>query len=364
MNRDEKNMINFTVGPVMSSDEVRSIGSEQVPYFRTSEFSELMLENENLVKKFAKSGEDSRVVFLTGSGTAAMEAAVINFFDERDKVLVINGGSFGHRLEDLCKLHNVPCDVIKLEAGKTLTKENLYEYDNKGYTGLLVNIHETSTGVYYDLEMLGEFCKKNNIFFVVDAISSFLADSFDMEGMGVDVMFTGSQKALACPPGIAVMVLSEEAIKRLYNYPTKCMYLDLKDALKNGVRGQTPYTPAVGILRQIHARLKGIEEDGGVEKETERIARIAEDFRDKIKDLPFEIFSDRMSNAVTPLHPTTCSAYEIFLKLKDEYGIWICPNGGELADMVFRVGHIGALTIEDNDRLIDAFKDLQKRGIL
>ena len=105
--------------------------------------------------------------------------------------------------------------------------------------------------------------------------------------------------------------------------------------------------------------------------EQARIRCQAEDFRSKIKDLPFEIVSNSLSAALTPLHPTgvdkegkTVSAHRIFEILKDEYGIWICPNGGALADTVFRVGHIGALTPEDNDSLIAAWKDMQRRGLL
>ena len=142
------------------------------------------------------------------------------------------------------------------------------------------------------------------------------------------------------------------------------MYFDLKDALKNGERGQTPFTPAVGILRQINTRLKEVDAEGGVTAENQRIAELATDFREKIKGLPFEIVSESMSNAVTPLHPTTAKAYDIFLTLKDEYGIWVCPNGGDMRDTIFRVGHIGALTKEDNTTLVNAFKDLQKRGLM
>ena len=91
---------------------------------------------------------------------------------------------------------------------------------------------------------------------------------------------------------------------------------------------------------------------------------MAEYFRNGIKDLPFELISESLSNAVTPLHPTTASAYDIFLKLKDEYGIWICPNGGDMKDTVFRVGHIGALTKMDYDTLIEAFHDLQRKGFI
>ena len=251
-----------------------------------------------------------------------------------------------------------------MEPGRGLKKEILYEYDQKGYTGLLVNIHETSTGVYYDLDMIGAFCQKNGIFLVVDAISSFLADPLDMQQSGIGVTITGSQKALACPPGISVIVLSKEAVDRVERQPSRGLYLDLKSALKNGERGQTPFTPAVSVLLQIHARLREIKANGGVEYERKKIRAIAEDFRARIKDLPFEIAADSLSNAVTPIHPTTCSAHDIFLRLKEEYGIWICPNGGAWKDTLFRVGHIGALRKEDNDALIDAMRDLQRRGII
>lgn len=357
-------MINFTVGPVQSNDLVRSIGGEQVPYFRTPEFSKIMLENEQLMKKFSGAEEKARVVFITGSGTASMEATVANTFTEQDKVLIVNGGSFGQRFVQLCEIYEIPHTEIELDNGKALTEQHLAVYENKGYTAFMVNVHETSTGVHYDMNLISAFCRRNHLFLIVDAISSFLADEFQMQELGVDVMITGSQKALACPPGISVIVLSEKAIERVEANKPKCMYLDLKSALKNGERGQTPFTPAVGILRQIHARLKQIEADGGVEKESAKIKDLAEDFRKKIKDLPFEIVSESMSNAVTPLHPLTASAYDIFITLKDEYGIWVCPNGGELKDKVFRVGHIGALTKDDNDKLIDALKDMQKRGLI
>ena len=278
-------MLNFTVGPVMSSDEVRSIGAEQVPYFRTSEFSEKMFENEKYMLEYTKAPVGSKAVFMTCSSTGSMEAVVMNCFTKEDKVLVINGGSFGKRFADLCEIHEIPYVALELEHGKKLTRERLYEYDNQDFTGLLVNVDETSTAVLYDTMMLGEFCKKNNMFFVCDCVSSFLADPFNMEECGADA-------------------------------------------------------------------------------EVNRVAEQARDFRNKIKDLPFELVSENPANGVTSVHPTTADAYDIFLKLKDEYGIWICPNGGDMKNSIFRVGHIGALTHEDNTTLVNAFKDLQKRGII
>lgn len=359
-------MLNFTVGPVMTDEMVNLIGAEQIPYFRTIEFSELMFENERLMKKFVNAGDKSKVVFITGSGTASMEATVANVFSKQDKILVINGGSFGQRFAELCDIYQLNYDELKLNTGEALQEKHLNEYDGKGYTGLLVNIHETSTGVFYNINIISKFCKKNKVLLVVDAISSFLADPFNMKDSGVDVMITGSQKALACPPGISLIVLSERAIDKINSNVVRTLYLDLKIALKDAERGQTPFTPAVGILRQINARLKEVDKMGGVDVEIQKVSNLANNFRNSIKELPLKIVSESLSNAVTPLAPVNecVSAYEIFSILKDKYNIWVCPNGGDLKDKIFRVGHIGALTVDDNTVLVKALKDLYEKGIL
>ena len=274
-------MINFTVGPVQSSEAVRDLGAEQVPYFRTAEFSEIMLANEQLIKKFAHATDDSRVVFLTCSGSGGMEAAIMNTLSKGDKALVINGGSFGERFVELLTLHEIPFTEIKMEKGKALKPEHLAPYEGKGYTAFLFQKHETSTGVHYDAKLISDFCKRNSCFMIVDTISTFLADSFDMSDLNAGVMITGSQKALACPPGIAVMVLAPSALERIKKTKCCCQYLDLKLALKNQERGQTPWTPAVGVLRQINVRLKEIEAKGGAQSEVSRTAKLANYFRDR-----------------------------------------------------------------------------------
>ena len=356
-------MLNFTVGPVQSSEEILEIGSEQVPYFRTPEFSRIMLENEELIKKLAKAPKDAKAVFLTGSGTAAMEATVMNVLSKEDKALIINGGSFGARFVKLCQLHGVAYEELKLTTGHGFTSKDLEKYRDSGFTCALVNYHETSTGELYDLNLLSKFCKQNNMLLIVDCISAFLADEFDMKKLNADVMITGSQKALACPPGISIIILSDRAVKRVYNNESKSMYLDLKNALENAKRGQTPFTPAVSILRQINKRLHLIEANGGINKSINSTKELASYFRAAIKDLPLEIVPDNCSNAVTALHPLKNNAYEIFAILKDNYHIWVCPNGGELKDKIFRVGHIGALTKEDYDKLLSALRQMHEQGI-
>lgn len=359
-------MINFTVGPVQSSDAVRAIGGENVPYFRTAEFSDIMLENERLIKKFAHATDNSRAVFLTCSGSGGMETAIMNTLTKKDRAIVVNGGSFGERFVELLELHEIPYTEIKLEHGKSLKPEHLKPFEGQGYTSFLLQKHETSTGVHYDINLVSDFCKRNGCFLIVDTISTFLTDPFDMGALDAGIMITGSQKALACPPGIAVMVLAPSALARIEKTKCYCQYLDLKLALKNQERGQTPWTPAVGVLLQINARLKEIDATGGDEAEIKRASRLAKYFRNKLIEnhLPFDIVSESLSNAVTPLHPTTQSAYQIFLKLKDEYGIWVCPNGGDMKDSVFRVGHLGYLQEEDYDKLIAAFLDLRGKRFI
>ena len=197
-----------------------------------------------------------------------------------------------------------------------------------------------------------------------DCVSAFLADPFDMTHCGADIMITGSQKVLACPPGISIIVLAPSAVERVSTCKVKSMYFNLADVLKNMERGQTPFTPAVGILRQINTRLKEIEASGGADTEIARIAAQAEDFRNKIRELPFEFVSESPANGVTPLHPVRADAFKTFEVLKDEYGIWVCPNGGDMAHTIFRVGHIGYLSHDDNTTLINALKDMQSRGMI
>lgn len=361
-------MINFTVGPVQMDEETRNIGKEQIPYFRTPEFSELMKENEMLLCKFFDAPINSRVIFLTGSGTASMEGGVMNFFTPEDKVLVVNGGSFGHRLVELCKLHEIPYTEIKLEYGKPLTKEILNQYENQNYTGFLVQLCETSTGVLYDMNMIGDFCKRNNIFLFVDAVSGFMADEVSMKKMNINAVITGSQKALALPPSMSFTVLDTNAIERCKKIDVKNMYFNYPDYLLNGERGQTPFTPAVGTLLQLNEKLKRIERTGGIENQNKAARERALYFRRKIRHLPLKLFSEvkDSSNCVTALCPTNpnVNAHKIFEIIKDEYGIWICPNGGDMAEKVFRVGHIGSISDSEIDKLVDVFEDLVKRNIL
>lgn len=355
----------FSVGPVLMDEEILDIGREQIPYFRTDEFSKVNIEIQDMLRKLCYTNEKSRVITLTASGTAAMEASLFNCFNSEDRLLVIVGGSFGRRFTQICDIYNLYYDVIELEQGKTITREMINKYNDKGYTGLIVNAHETSTGVLYDLEMLGEFCKRNSMYFIVDAISSFLADEYYMDKWGIDVTIISSQKALALPPGISLVILSEKIIKKIENNKVKSMYFDFKSYLTNMERGQTPFTPAVGIIIQLHKALEKIL-GYGIHKYIKDIEEIAKYFRNELRslELPIEIKSDSLSNCLTPLYLKKENAYEIYLYLKEKYNIVLCPSGGNLKNKLLRVGHIGNLNKDNVDALLKALKNMKDEGIL
>ncbi|MDE8098186.1 aminotransferase class V-fold PLP-dependent enzyme [Erysipelothrix rhusiopathiae] len=357
-------MLNFTVGPVMMRQDIMDVGAEPVPYFRTPEFSDVMLENELIVKEICGARDEDKVVVLTGSGTAAMDAAIVNCAKENDKFLIVNGGSFGARFCEICSVYDVNFESINLDFGQSLTSADLEPYENAGFTGFLVNLDETSSGVLYDIDLISSFCKRNNLFLIVDAISAFLADEIMMAQSNIDILITGSQKALALPPGLSILVLSEDAQCRVDENKRPCYYLDLKSALSNAKRGQTPFTPAVGIVLQLNLRLKQVKQDG-IDQTIGNTRALAMSFRSKIEDYGFKCVTDSSSNAVTALYvPEGKSAKEIFTVLKDEYEIWVTPSGGAYADSVIRVSHIGEITQENMETLYNALDSLKERGII
>lgn len=304
-------------------------------------------------------------MFPTCSGTGAMEAVVMGTLDPaRDRAIVVDGGSFGHRFRRMLDMHGVPAVAVELEPGTPLTRADLDAVDAKGCTAFLVNLGETSQGVLYDAGLIGDFCRERGLFLIVDGISSFLADPFDMAGMGADVLIADAQKALACPPGVAPLVLSPRAVGRVGRVAQKCMYFDLRELLGNQLRGQTPFTPAVTTLLQINRRLRDIELSGGADAAVSACAKVAADFRGRLaaSRLPFSMRLSSPSNAVTFVEcPRSISAKAVFSLLKDEYGIWVCPNGGARADEAFRVGHIGEHSLSDNALLVAALRDVCSR---
>ncbi|MCK4743219.1 MAG: alanine--glyoxylate aminotransferase family protein [Sulfuriflexus sp.] len=344
----------FTPGPVKMSEEILQVGAKQTPYFRNSDFSTVTFACENGLLDMVNAPEGSKVIFLTASGTAGMESAVMNLLNKNDYALVVNGGGFGSRFVDICAAHAIPHNNFKV------TKTNLSDIKslapNETYTALVVNAHETSIGHIYSLDAIGEYAAKNDMLYIVDAISMLVTDPLDMQKSNIDVVIASSQKGLALPPGLTMVILTPKALERLQDINS--LYFNFKDYLSNGERGQTPYTPAVTIMLQLEARLNQIKKRGGITKSIAKAKEVANYFRKSIKALPLKEYTPYMPNAMTTLTPTDGkSAIDIVNVLEKKYKVMVCPNGGAERDSVFRISHMGEMTTEYTDILINALHD-------
>ena len=203
----------FTPGPVKMSEEILQVGAKQTPYFRNSEFSDVTFACEKGLLDMVNAPEGSKVIFLTASGTAGMEAAVMNLLTKDDNALVVNGGGFGQRFVDICATHSIPHTNFKVANTNLTYIENLAP--DETYTALVVNAHETSVGHLYNLNSMGEYAIKNDMLYIVDAISMLVTDALDMQQSNIDVVIASSQKGLALPPGLTMLILAPNALKKV-----------------------------------------------------------------------------------------------------------------------------------------------------
>ena len=348
----------FTVGPVEMYPESRALGGEQDPYFRTQAFSGMMLEIERKFLRSVRAPSGSRFAALTTSGTGAMEAAVSSVFTPNDKVLVLDGGSFGHRFTQICEIHRIPCQTLHLDFLQGFTKDMLSPFENQGFTGLLVNYCETSTGQSYDLDVLGNFCRRNGMYLIVDAVSAYLADPLDMQRQNIDLVLTASQKALALAPGLSLVAAGPAVTEdRILKNTPDTLYLNLADYFENQKRGQPPFTSAVSIVRMLSQRLDTVDK-AGVDAVVAQHHERAVYFRTKAKRLGLTMPGYRLSNSCTPLIFPKRNAKQIYQYLSEKYSLVVTPSGGAQADSELRVGHLGNLQLSDYDVLLDKMSEV------
>lgn len=355
-------MKTFTVGPVEPFKEISDAYKNAPCYFRTDEFSTLVLTNLTRLAALLGTSTKDGILYFTASGSGAMEAVVCNCLYPNEKVLVVNGGSFGKRFCDILSFYNFNFISIDIEFGSTLTPEILSHYDNQGFTSMFVNIHETSIGLLYDIKMISEFCKRNNMYLYVDAISSFLADEYVMDEYGVDATIISSQKGLCLSPGLSFVALSERQLEKCQQIKAKRnIYFDFSTYLSNIQRGQTPFTPAVGIMYEMRNMLDLIEKSGGLPSWLCGIEKKSHYFRDKASQKGFKYPAYPLSNMLTPLIFDTISAHKVFELLKNNYSIYVNPCSGKQAGSMIRVSHIGNLAEKDFDMLLYALDEVVTR---
>lgn len=336
------------------SPEISSIGSQPIPYMRTAEFSGIVLESERILLDLIHCSS-GRTIIYTGSGTGAMSAIVENYVSTFKKAFVIDGGSFGHRWALLCEYYGIPFVHYKVPFAKDIDYEDLGKKVREEGAGVLLCQHdETSSGVLFDAGKIGKICKANGVSLVLDVISSFLAEPFNMDEVGADICVTSTQKGLNVPPGLSVLFFS----RRLdgYKFAHRGYYWDFEDNFNNLRRGQTPFSPATIIFLQLHARLKELEAEGGEMRNVEAVHHRAEVFRAECRKYGWEMPAESPTFAITAIQTKDTEERRIFRGLIEKYQTFIMPGG---IPGHYRISHMGLQSDEELKQLAARIKEFE-----
>ena len=293
---------------------------------------------------------------LAGSGTLAMEAAVSNFLVEGSKVLVVSSGVFGRRYADLLSKYPVEVEVVESEPGGIVEPEAVAErLERDEYDVVTVTHVDTSTSVRYPIERLGRIVTGKNTLLVVDGVCSVGGEEVRMKDWNVDVLLTGSQKALGVPPGLAILWLSPKAMERLEETKAKCSpyYMDFTlwiPIMRSYEEGKPRYfaTPPVNLIMALHESLKLILEEG-VDNVVARHKALAEALREGVKALGLKLMVKDERYAASTVTgivlPGNVEAKEFISEVKMRN---VIVAGGLIQGInYFRVGHMGPVNGND-----------------
>jgi aspartate aminotransferase-like enzyme len=290
------------------------------------------------------------VLLFTASGTGSFESAVANLVSPGDKVLAVSHGEFGERWAKLAAVYGADVQQLVFSWGEVPRADQLARALEETPADIVLLVHsETSTGVVADIEALAAVAKAAGALVVVDAVSSLGAVPLETDTWGLDVVVSGSQKALMSPPGLAFASVSPAAWERSEQVTSPRFYFDWRLYRKSFESLGTPFTPAVATVTGLDVAL-GMILDAGLETAFARHAALGRACREGAKGMGLELFSpdDESSAVVTAiLAPDGANAKELVLALRDRFGITVAGGHGDMATRLFRIGHIGWFDVFD-----------------
>ncbi|HEY8322102.1 MAG TPA: alanine--glyoxylate aminotransferase family protein [Candidatus Baltobacteraceae bacterium] len=341
----------FLPGPVAVAESVLAAMARPLENHRGPEFAARLTRVADRLKPMF--GTTGPVVLLGSSGTGGMEAAVASMFSPGDTLLACPIGVFGRRFAEIARALGCTVEVLDTPAGAALDPAALaarLEADTgKRIAGVLLTHNETSTGVQNDMSAYVAALREHGAISVVDSVSGFGASRFRMDEWGYDVVVTASQKALAAPPGMAMVALGARAIARLEASTCPRFYFDLKKALEFSKIGQTPWTPPISLVYALDAALDRYEASG-VDAVVERHALYARAIRAAFEALGFTIFSRPGAHSVTVVAaapPAGVDPGKLLDELRVERGIILSGGQAELAGKIVRMGTMGDISETD-----------------
>jgi len=336
----------FTPGPTPVPPEVLAATAAPIVHHRGPDFRVLYERCLTRLREVFRT--ESEVLMFAATGTGGFESAIANLTSPGDRALVVSAGSFGERWVAMAKAYGADVDHLRYEWGEAPSPDDVAEHARDAKYVTLVH-SETSTGVVVDLQPLAAAAKEAGALVVVDAVSSLGAVPLETDAWGLDVVVTGSQKALMTPPGLALVAVSDAAYAAADGAGAPRFYFDWARTRKAQQAVNAAFTPAVSLVAGLDVAL-GLILDRGLEAMFAHHLRLGRACREGAKAMGLELFSpdDDRSAVVTAIRaPAGVDADELLLLLRDRHGVTLAPGQGELKGKVFRIGHIGWFDVFD-----------------
>lgn len=330
-------------GPTPIPPSVERAISKPMIGHRGPETKALIQKIKPRLKKVFGTEED--VFFIAGSGTAGLETAAVNVASSGEEVLVLVSGSFGERFAQICESLDLVTHRLDYEWGLAVNPKDVEQFlqQNKNIKAVFMTQCETSTGIQNPIAEISEVVHANSdALVVVDGVSCVGGVDTKMDDWGVDVLVTGSQKAMMLPPGLTFIGVSKRAWEVIDKVESRRFYFDLRKYRDNLAKDSTPYTPAVSLLFGLDEALRLLEEEG-LENVYERHTLMRDMTRAAIKALGIPLLTEDEYAAatVTAVKPETFSADELRSYLKEHFNLSLAGGQQKLSGEIFRIGHMG-----------------------
>ena len=351
-------------GPTNVPDRVMHAMIKPIIGHRGAEFHALYEEITEKLKYVFQTQND--VFVLTCSGTGGIECAVSNLVSPGDKVIVPVFGVFSERLAEKVKRRGgIPVE-LSLPWGTAPRASEIKEIVERepDAKAIFLVYNETSTGVTVrELPEIGRIAKENNLLLIVDAISILGGDKLPVDEWNIDFCITGSQKCIACPPGLAMVSVSQKAWEKIEKTENKPMYFDLLRMKEYAAKKETPFTPALPIFHALNEALRIIHEEG-LEKRFERHRKCAQAFYNAIEALGLTVFpkekSIRSNTVIAVNVPENVEDSKVRSIMREKYKVLIAGGMGKLKGKIFRIGCMGIISQAEVLTTLNAFGNALK----
>lgn len=338
----------LTPGPTPVPEATRKQMAEPIFHHRTPRYRKIFGDVSERLKKVFMT--QNPVYTFAGSGSLAMEAAIVNFHSAGDKILIGENGKFAERFTAIAKAFGLNPIVLKVANGEAVQPAQVEEALRKDpdIKSVCVQLCETSTAVLNDVKAIGAIVAKTPALLIVDAISGLGADRLETDNWHVDLVIAGSQKALMLPPGLAFLSVSEKAKARMATAKLPRYYYDLKYYEKSLKDSDTPWTPALTLVIGLQKSLEMIEQEG-LENVFKRCAANAAFTRETLQKMGLKLFSKADSSTVTAAClPEGVDGEKLTQVMRDEKGVAMAGGqGDQMKGKVVRICHMGAITKKD-----------------